>query len=307
MTTPEPTPDPPTGKHQAARRRRLAYLLAAAILLAAGVVAGVVATRPAPKRHHVVAVVKPKPVNHDLTLAAFLSRWNRLIAGPSDVATARIVAYASMRTGRVLARKSDAVSIAITSPSLWQWDVPHMDPLPTPINVGAFGVTSGTATTAGATVTRNYDPMTVRLYNGTPHTFPPQSPLVQHYGAGDYVAMTDALPWVRVERLRLGEPLHALANPEVVSSTRTSWQIRFANVVAGGLPAPSPGSFTPTPPRHPITLTPSQFPAGDSIAVENPAGPTTSTLTLTVTPTGTGGLQIVTPTGTLNAEPAGAP
>ncbi len=299
---PDPTPQPSNGQRTAARRRRLAYLLAAAILAVAGIVTGVIVTRPTPKRHHTVAVpVKPKPKPVTLSTAEFMTRWNHLVAGPSDVATGRVVAYEN-RFGKILAEKYEAASIAITNPTLWHWVVPHLSPPGAAYGVGR-AETTGTATPAGTTITRTWRPNTITLPGGGTMTRT-APPIVAHYAPSGYVVMTHSLPVVRVQRLATAEPLRALVLQRVVSSTRTSWRVQFDEVAATG--GQTGQSIQTSPPLHPTP--PSQLPPGTVLPVFGPHAPYGASipLTLTVTPTAAGGLEIKVPNAPLTANPASA-
>lgn len=298
--TPEPeaTPPPPAKRRNGtARRRRLAYLLAAAILLIAGIVAGVIATRPTPKRHHAVAVVKPKPKAVALSAAEFMSRWNRLVAGPSDVATGRVVAYENA-AGKIVAKKYEAVSVIITSPTHWHWVVPPLFAVQQPVNTFARGTTTGTVTPAGTVITITLLPGMVRFPGeGTERETP--TPTQLRYLPGGYVITQNALPVVSVRRLAVAVPLRSLTDPRVLRATPTAWRVRFAQVAPSGV---QPGPRVPPAPASPTEAT-------EAGPVATQHVPFASAPTFTVTPTAAGGLQINTQVSPLTANPipGGAP
>lgn len=290
-TPSEPTPAPPTRRrHGNARRRRLAFLLAAIILLVAGVVTGVIVTRPAPKRHKVVAVVKPKPapkpVNHDLTLAAFMSRWNRLVAGPSDVALAPVAFEGPNGQG---GQQLVPLSVVVESPDHWAWDIPAI----------AIGGSSSAAMAFSATPTGGVEHVGP-LTNSGLTIF---GPVTGIYGPGALAVLDNSLPAPDATELIQGEPIPALADPQIVSASKATWTVHF-NVLwptcyAVGTPRIC-GAGLPPAEFPPATRSPSGIGAGAG------AGGDLASATVAVTPTATGGLQIALAPGTINAEPTGA-
>ncbi len=301
MTTPEPTPQPPTGKRTAARRRRLAYALAAAILLIAGVVAGVVATRPAPKRHHVaVAVVKPKPKPTPkpatLSSAEFMARWAAVTDGPSAITRGT-----TQPDGGV-----SSVVVNVAPGPVWTWHIAE----------SAGTTVTGTASANGATETTTF----THWGPGTPAYITaqgPPPPSVQHQLPGWFSApiVNGALPLVSVQRFVGGSQERTLSNPVVVAATASSWTVRVTvnwpwcllNFPFGRNASPAYvarcGAVTHTGPATYQPVHGSSSPPTSATPTERVPGPTA---TATVTPTAAGGLLIsIAPSGfTLLANPA---
>lgn len=291
-TPSDPTPTPSTRRrHGSGRRRRLAFLLAAIVLLVAGVVAGVIATRPAPKRHKVVAVVKPKPapkpINHDLTTAAFTARWNRLVTGPSDVALTPMAFEGPNGQG---GQQIVPLSVVVASPTHWMWDIPAI----------AIGGSSSASMAFSATPTGGVEHVGP-LTNSGLTIFGPATGI---YGPGALAVLDNALPAPDATELIRGEPIPALADPQIVSATKSIWTVRFSVLWPSCYaPAGTPricGAGLPSTEFPPATLSPSGIGGGAG------AGGDIASATTTVTPTATGGLRIALAPGTINAEPTGA-
>lgn len=291
----EPIPEPPNGKHQAARRRRLAYALAAAILLIAGIVGGIVATQPVPKRRHVaVAVAPPKPAPKPVTLstAEFLARWAAVTDGPSAISRGTTKADGAVTS----------VVVDVAPGPVWTWRIAETG-----------GITAtGTASKSGATETRTF----AHWGPGTPAFLAaqgPPPPSVQHQLPGWFSApiVNGGLPLVSVRDFVGGSQERTLSNPVVVSATATSWTVRVTvnwpwcllHFPFGRNASPAYvarcGAVT-----HGTAATrgSSTTPAASAAPTERVPGPTA---TATVTPTTQGGLLIsIVPSGfTLLANP----
>ncbi len=289
----EPIPEPPNGKHQAARRRRLAYALAAAILLIAGIVGGIVATQPAPKRRHVaVAVAPPKPAPKPVTLstAEFLARWAVITNGPSTITRGTTETVNGITTPR-------SVVVNVAPGPVWTW---HMA-------LSAGGAVTGTASKAGVTVTTTY----THWGPGTPAFITaqgPQPPTVDHPSLAWFGDLAPGnLLVASVRELRGAGPQRVLADPVVTAATATSWTVRLDVVwpyCLENYPSTAPacaGTTTGPPPAPPSSSShaPTVTYGGGGDRFPGP------TVTATVTPTAAGGLLIsLQPSGfTLLANP----
>lgn len=241
--------------HKLSRRRVAASAVGLVVL--AGAAAGITAATSAPAR----AVTTAKKTSARLSTAEFLHRWDRLVDGPTVES----------------AGGGGATITAWVGSGGWWWRITAE-----PTNLADLVGSTVTVAPAGTTVVA---PAGVQI--------PGAGGNVASYGPGDF-AVLSGLPLLPA-MAAVDQPVDSLARPTVVSSTRTSWQVRFATPtpVCGSTAAATAachfggGVYGPTP---------TTVPSGKA------AGPT-GTGVATVKPAPGGGLQLTLPDATMAFTP----